>query len=908
MTEILRFALVGFGIGAIYGLLGQGLLAVYRSAGVLNLAQGAFAMTGAYVFLEFRGTGTVDGVRALLIAIGITSALGVLSHIVIFKHLQQRSELTRLIAALGLLLILESAFALHYGSIGDAVAPLLPIKSWEVLPNIEIGQDRVIIFLIGVAVTAAIWVAYRYTAFGRVTIAVAENRRSAAALGYSVQNVSAANWAVSGALAGLAGALLAPISGIQVSSLSLLVVPALAAVLAGGFRSFPITFIAGVAIAVAQSLVSAYVTTPGWSQAVPFLLIAIVLTLRGKSYPGRGEILQALPRVAAASGTSRIRTLAFGAILIVLFLTLGAEWNLALLASATFAVIGLSVYAVTGLAGQPSLATFALAGIGSLTAARVEHATSVGLIPAVLIGGASAGIVGVIVGIPALRTRGPNLAIITLGLGVVIDAVIFSNLQYGGGVDGISVGVPSLFGSSLTSASHYGVVVAVILVLLVIGMQNLRRGGTGRMMLAVRANERAAATLGIDIGRVKLYAFAISAVIAGFGGVLLSFRSGTVVVVNQYGPFLSLTVVGLVVMGSVGYPSGALIGACLAGAGVASYLFESHFSISKYVPLIGGIGVVLTVLMNPDGIAAATSDTVASLRRRRGRKPQIAEFAETCDEPTQDRKRDVAGLVAHRIGVKFGATTILHDVSLSIPPGKVVGLIGPNGAGKTTFIDAMSGLIRSSGSITLDDVPIDRLSASRRSRAGLGRSFQSLELFEDLTVLENVTAGTGRRRAGGLRDFFLPRPPLLTKHARIAIDEFELREHLNDRPGELGFGRRRMVGIARALSTSPSVILLDEPGAGLDARQIMELGHLIRRIAKEWGLGVLLVEHDIDMVLAVCDQIVVLESGRVLASGKPAEIAANEAVIEAYIGGGADEHDVDRVVGANLQAVRRDAQ
>ena len=901
VTEVLRFVILGLGVGAIYGLLGQGLLAVYRSAGVLNLAQGAFAMTGAYVFLEFRGTGQLDGVVALLAAVGITAALGVLSHVVIFRHLRQRSELTRLIAALGLLLILQAAFALHYGSIGSAVAPLLPIASWKILPNIVVGQDRIFIFLIGVGVTSVIWAAYRYTAFGRVTTAVAENRRSAAALGYSVHNVSASNWAISGALAGLAGALLAPISGIQVSSLSLLVVPALAAVLAGGFRSFPITFIAGVAIAVVQSLVSAYISTPGWSQAVPFLFITVLLTLRGKSYPGRGEILQALPRVAPASDAARARTLAFGGLLIVLFLTLGAQWTGALFASATFAVIGLSVYVVTGLAGQPSLATFALAGVGSLVAARVEHAAHVGLLPAMLIGGLSAGAVGLIVGIPALRTRGPNLAIITLGLGVVIDAVVFSNLQYGAGVDGIAVGVPSLFGWRLNSGRRYGLVVAVVLVLLLIAMQNLRRGGTGRMMLSVRANERAAATLGIDIRRVKLYAFAISAVLAGFGGVLLSFRSGTVVVVGQFGPFLSLTVVGLVVMGSVGYPSGAVLGAAMAGGGVVSYVFASQFNIDKYVGLVGGIGVVLTVLLNPDGIAAAASDAAAKSTRRQRQKTRNPRFIEVADDDRRRAPRSATGLVAQEVNVTFGETPVLHDVSLAVPPGTVVGLIGPNGAGKTTFIDAVSGLVRSSGRMTLDGTPIHGLPPSHRSRVGLARTFQSLELFEDLTVLENVTAGTGRRKAGALLDLFLPQPPLLPKHVRAAIEEFQLQGHLNDRPSDLGFGRRRMVGIARALSTSPSVILLDEPGAGLDANQITELGHLIRRIAKDWGLGVLLVEHDIDMVLAVCDHIVVLDSGRVLASGEPDEIAANEAVIAAYIGVHVDQ-DATSVAAADGQA------
>jgi ABC-type branched-subunit amino acid transport system ATPase component len=225
----------------------------------------------------------------------------------------------------------------------------------------------------------------------------------------------------------------------------------------------------------------------------------------------------------------------------------------------------------------------------------------------------------------------------------------------------------------------------------------------------------------------------------------------------------------------------------------------------------------------------------------------------------------------------------------------VVGLIGPNGAGKTTIIDAVTGFVRpASASIKLNNEPIENWSAGKRARAGLRRSFQSLELFEDVTVRDNISAGADSGTAiSWVTDLFWPGHHPLPSTAVAAIQQFELADSLDKLPEELSYGRRRLVSIARAVSSGPSVVMLDEPAAGLDESESRELARLIRSLADERKMGVLLVEHDVGMVMSTCDRIVVIDFGRVIASGTPDEIRTNQAVLEAYLGASNDERETD---------------
>jgi sulfate-transporting ATPase len=238
------------------------------------------------------------------------------------------------------------------------------------------------------------------------------------------------------------------------------------------------------------------------------------------------------------------------------------------------------------------------------------------------------------------------------------------------------------------------------------------------------------------------------------------------------------------------------------------------------------------------------------------------------------------------LSVRFGGVQALSAVDLEVRSGQVVGLIGPNGAGKTTLLDAATGFTAAhEGRIVYGDRDISRWSPVRRARAGLGRSFQSVELFPDMTVRENLMAAVDNRSlANYAKDLVWPGSDALTPVIRRAVSELGLDDVLDHLPSELSHGTARLVGVARALAAEPAILFLDEPAAGLDSRESAELGLMIRRIADEWGIGVVLVEHDVALVLQTCDHIVVLDFGRQIAAGAPSEIRQDPEVIRAYLG------------------------
>jgi ABC-type branched-subunit amino acid transport system ATPase component/ABC-type branched-subunit amino acid transport system permease subunit len=859
-------------------------------------------MIGAFLYYRATGDRGWSPAAAWVLAIAVPAALGVLIHLLVMARLRQASSLVRVVATLGLFFLAIAVANQIWGDQGTPVRSPLPDTPRDIFGSgSTVGEDRLWLIAIAIVVTAVLSAIYRWTRFGHATDAAAENPVAAAALGYSPDRIAMVNWAAGGALAAIAGVLVAPVLFLNVAALAFTVLRGLAAALLGSFRSFWWTLAGAFGIGVVESTLTRYIENKGVfgpvvgesgllfgkftavsvSRSVAFLVIVVVMVVGGRSLPLRSTILDRLPAV----GTGRISVpglvVAVGATVAVL-LTAPDDWTLALTITMATAIVCLSLVVVTGFVGQLSLAQMALGGFGAWAAGRLATTYDWPFLLALLAGAAIAVPLGALVALPALRTRGINLAVLTFGLSVLISEMVLGNSGLTGGFDGTRPDPPEVFGVPVDALRHpgrYGLVVLVALTVVAVVVANLRRGRAGLRLLAVRGNERAAASLGVSVQGAKLFGFSLAAGIAGLGGVLLAFRSVNV----NYLPFTSfasIQVLVISVIGGIGYVTGALIAGTFALGGLGGRVTESLGFASTALELFSGALLVVILFANPNGIADSNVQALRRFRRRRPSRP-----AEPL--PTGEVELEGVALEVRDLTVRFGGVVALEDVTLDVRPGEVLGLIGPNGAGKTTFIDAVAGFVDAAPGavVTLDSEPIDQWSPTRRARAGLGRSFQSLELFEDVTVRENllVACDTHDRARYGI-DLVHPGRPALSPVAAAAVREFGLEADLDAVPGSLPHGRRRLVAIARAVAASPSVLLLDEPAAGLTGIETEELGRLVRWLAHDVGLAVLMIEHDVGLVLSVCDRVAVLDFGRLIALGPPAAIAEDPAVVAAYLG------------------------
>ena len=917
--EIIRYAVLGLGVGSLYALIAAGLVTVHRGSGIVNFAQGAFVMVGGYLDYQLLTSAHLGFWPATIITISGTALLGAVVQLLVLRPMRNSSPLTRVVATLGVLVTLQAAAALHYGYQSISVPSYLPTRSIDVLPGAPVGLNDVIIFLIGLVITVVLWAVYRYSPFGRLTSAVAENQRATASLGRSPDVIAVANWMIGAGLAGLAGVLIAPITFLDPNALALLVVPAMAGALVGGFASFPLAFVGALLIGIGESLTTKYVSNPGWSDSAAFILIIIVVLIRGRGLPLRSFVLDKL----ASVGSGRVRVvplvISYAVLMVLLGFVLPVTWILPTAVTLVAMIFCLSVVVIVGYAGQLSLAQYVIGGMAALVTAQLTGGTvSWPFIPAAIVGVLVAIATGALMGIPALRTRGITLAIVTLGLAVVLFSLVLNNSSYNGGIAGITIHPPTLFGWSINPLVHqgrYAMVCVTALFLAGLVISNVRRGASGRKLLAVRSNERAATALGISVYGVKLYAFMLAAGVAGVAGVLLAFMQSAVLP-GQFDQLTSINYVTVTVVGGTGFIGGAGLGAFLIPNGLFSQIFANFPAFNAWLPLIGGLSVILVLRMNQDGLFIMNRDLIVTAYQRtlgavlprrphaqatgavdvpavRGASASAADSAAVAERAV--RVKPVT-LTVDDLRVTFGGVVAVAGAHLTVAPGQVTGLIGPNGAGKTTVIDAITGFVNpSGGDIRLNERSIRGWSARRRALRGLARSFQSVELFAGLTVRENlaIACETGSGPLRYVSDLVRPGRARLSAAALQAVADFGLTADLGRQAESLPFGRRRLVAIARAVAAEPSVLLLDEPAAGLDEVESAELSVMIRSLARDWGIAVLLVEHNLDMVLQLCDEVTVLAAGSVLYSGLPDDVRNHPDVLEAYIGSRGDHLDGD---------------
>ncbi|ADP83484.1 branched-chain amino acid ABC transporter permease/ATP-binding protein [Pseudofrankia inefficax] len=924
MSQLWQFALIGLAGGGAYALVALGVVAVYRGSGVLNFAQGAIGMVGSYVFWDLHagsegGAGLYGGTTssgavaslpvapAMLIGVASGAVLGLLFYLLVVRLLRNVPDMAKVVATLGLMLLLQSAVVKRYGTESHLLPPLFGRGKIKILGGL-VTYDTLAILVVTIGLAVGLSLMFSRTKLGMNATALRENPTAASGIGISPHPTGLITWGVGGAMAAFAGILLIPVIGLTPDALTLLVIPAMAAALVGRFNAVWTTVAIGLALGVAESVMRRYSINNGVISSVPFAVIIVTVVLGGAAMPGRGEALSGrLPR----AGSGRLRPVTglvwvLAAVAIPLFAA--PSWSAAMTNSALFGLLGLSVVVVTGYAGQISVACAALAGFGSFAAARASSDLHLPFLVCLIVGTAAAVLLGVVFGAPAVRVRGVNLAIVTLGLSLAVENLVLSQPKMTGGLDGLHIHRPNLFGLDLSPSAHpdrFAYVCIAAFVLCGLAVLNLRRGEAGRRLLAVRANERGAAALGVSVPGTKLGAFAISAGIAGLAGALSAFQF-QLADFTDFGVFRSISVLAFTVVGGVGFVAGAVFAATTAVGGVVATAISdllSVDSIDAWLSIATGLVVLDAMVRSPSGIVpaqAALKDAVVRLvarAARRGPAPAAGDgghagaaaataggpvsFEPSCPVPAGETV-----LVARDIRVTYGTAVAVDGVSFELAAGRVVGVIGPNGAGKTSLIDAVTGFTRTSGgSVELLGRDISALRAPARARHGLGRTFQNLELFDDLSVRENVLTGLdGRGPLAYVRDLFWPRRGVLSDAAAAAVTLLGLDDVLDTVVADLPQGRRRMVAIARLVAQRPAAVLLDEPAAGLNGSERRTASELFRLLARQSGAAVLLVEHNIDVVAATCDHVVVLDFGRVIASGSPDEVLCDPAVRAAYLG------------------------
>lgn len=910
MTQILLFVILGLGSGAVYAGLGMGLVTVYKGSGVISFAQASIALWGAFTFQELVTTGRFvlpvvivpDSISlggpvpvplALLLGVGSAVVIGMLTHFLIFRPLRDASIVARITAAVGLLTLLNALIVRRFGDGGRQVDPILPSDPLS-LGGLEFSQDRLWILAITVVIAAGVAAFFRWTLIGLATRASVDGTTALTLSGWSVDRLALITWAIGAGVPTLLICLVSPTTGLDPTNAGLLVAPGLAAMLVARMSSIVVAAAAGIGLGVLESLFTYWQLQSWWpdaipagtTESIPFIVIVAMLAIAGRKLPGRGYVSgERLPAVLRLPVTWR--GVGIGVVATVgLTYLLGADDRSGLVLSMIFAIIALSFVVLVGLVGQVSLGQAGVAGIAAFTLVRVTGDLPFPL--SVLVAATVGSLAGVLTGLPALRIRGAQLAVVTLAGAIAVEKLVLQHIQAEPGsaaLDGPKLGPLDL---SMQSGSDYArpAFVLTVLVFLVACIWLVSRvivGRSGRRLLAVRSNERAAASVGINVARTKLWAFALSAFLAGIAGALLAYSRGTVSA-GGFNFFTGLTYLLYAFLGGITSVGGALFAGFFAPQGLGYVILQRFMEVGSFYDIVGGLGLILASIYQPRGAIGALRDQVTWVRQRMGHPRRVTVLATPAraDLPQVPESTKPA-LQIQGLSVSYGGVRAVQDVDLTVRPGTIHGLIGPNGAGKTSTLDAITGFVAHSGSVLLDGTGIDGWPTHRRQKAGLARTWQAGEIFTDLTVLENLLVASDPGRSGDLiRDLF-GRARSDNDQAAAALHLLDIADLAHRSAGEVSTGQLKLVGVARALASAPIVLLADEPAAGLDTEESIQLGRRLRSIA-DAGVGVLLIEHDLPLVMSICDEVTVLDFGRVIAHGTPDQIAVDPAVLAAYVG------------------------
>ena len=540
-------------------------------------------------------------------------------------------------------------------------------------------------------------------------------------------------------------------------------------------------------------------------------------------------------------------------------------------------ILTASLNLTTGYLGQLALGHAGFMSVGAYGAALFTLysglPSGISFPVALVIGGIVAALFGIAIGIPALRLKGDYLAIITLGFGEIIR-VLITNVEFTGGAKGLR-GIPRI-----TNFAYVYIVVIITLVVLF----TLLRSRQGRAIISIREDEVAAEASGINTTYYKLLAFTISAFFAGVAGGLYAHYLSVLDPTN-FDFNYSIEILVMVVLGGMGSLTGSVIAAI-----VLTILPEALRDFASARMLIYSVLLIIMMIFRPSGLMGTREFSLWGLitqiksRVFKSGAQGGSEQAEAAEPP-----RDM--LEVKDLGIQFGGLKALQGLSFTMNPGEIVGLIGPNGAGKTTVFNLLTAVYQpTTGSIMLEQKSLLGKNTHQITEMGIARTFQNIRLYKELSVIDNVKIGFhdqmnySTTNAVTRSRFYWKEEALIERQAMELLAVFDLQHLANAKASNLPYGAQRKLEIARALASTPRLLLPDEPAAGMNPTETAELMNTIRLIRDRFQVAILLIEHDMSLVMGICERIIVLDYGQVIAHGTPEEVRNDPKVIGAYLG------------------------
>ena len=906
--------IIGLFTGLTYGLLAIGLVLVYKSSRFVNFAHGAVGAFGASVLAMLVSDLGAPYWLAFVLAVLVAGGVAGLLEVVVVRRLAGRPAMIGMIATLGIAqLILVMALLVSSEGVSGFTYPEPPyIPSFQVA-TLTVGPPYIAMLILGPLLLAGLWWFQHHHKLGLGIRAAADDPDAAQLEGIPARRMATLAWVIAGAIAAFSAILVTPTAGQSLESLGPeLLLKGLAGAVIARMSSIPIAVAASLGIGVIEQVLLSNPETTGAVNVVICVIIIVALLRQpalGRADEDRGTWVRVVERELPTAyrtlwGVRWLPRIGAAVVIVVavsLAYTVSNETASALTAVAGYALVGLSVGLLSGLAGQLSLGQFAYAGIAAAASVHVVASTG-NFVLGVLSGVLSGAVISILVGIPAMRLRGLALAVATLAFALASTSWLLRLDVFLG--DGVAPATPTVFGYPLSFAVDYYLLALLLLALGWWFSNNIRHSGFGRIMQALRDNEDAGRAFTVPARMRKLQLYAVSGALAGLGGVVIG-HSQSQLTINSFPTMASIDVVALTIIGGLTVTSGPVIGAlviigipALVGLTVPGQAALAVGWLLVVVLLPGGIGGVLTRIRDAVYDMMARRAGIDPLHARLGPgAPAVSplrrtESLEALRRPGGAEPVEAGSaapiLTVQGISKRFGGVVAADGVEISAGRGEILGIIGPNGAGKTTLFEMVAGFTAPDrGHIHFDGLDVTSATPENRAAGGLVRSFQDAALFGTLTVRETLMVA--QERVAPTRLWWSLIGARSAERAKAEAAD-ELMERMGLTPyaersiAELSTGTRRVVEIAGLLALEPRVLLLDEPSAGIAASESHALGELLLRIRDELGTTMVVIEHDLPLLSRICDRMVAMDLGRVIATGTPDEVRGHPAVVRSYLG------------------------